>query len=64
MIHKILLLVFFLLHLISVNAQENKYKNNRNMENSKSALRLIYPQWQGGVVTSLLPELNPDDASR
>ncbi|MDU1904160.1 MAG: arginase family protein [Dysgonomonas sp.] len=34
------------------------------MENSKSALRLIYPQWQGGVVTSLLPELNPDDASR
>ncbi len=64
MIHKILLLVFFLLSLISVNAQENKFKNNRNMENSKSALRLIYPQWQGGVVTSLLPELNPDDASR
>jgi arginase len=26
-------------------------------------LRLIYPQWQGGVISSLLPELNPDDAS-
>lgn len=27
-------------------------------------IRLIYPQWQGGNVTALLPELTPDDASR
>ena len=27
-------------------------------------IRLIYPQWQGGNVTALLPELTPDDVSR
>ncbi|MDR2953685.1 MAG: arginase family protein [Prevotella sp.] len=34
------------------------------MEKNKSTLRLIYPQWQGGIVSHLLPELKPDDASR
>ncbi|MDR2982255.1 MAG: arginase family protein [Puniceicoccales bacterium] len=33
------------------------------MRKNESTLRLIYPQWQGGVVTSLLPELDPSDAS-
>jgi arginase len=34
------------------------------MKNNTSALRLIYPQWQGGIIAHLLPELSPDDASR
>lgn len=29
-----------------------------------STIRLIYPQWQGGNITSLIPDLKPDDASR
>lgn len=35
------------------------------MEKKTSTLRLIYPQWQGGNITALVPEIkNPDDASR
>lgn len=35
------------------------------MENKKSTtLRLIYPQWQGGIISNLIPELPEDDASR
>src|SRR5215813_9610764 len=36
----------------------------RNMKNKTSTLRLIYPQWQGGIIPHLLPELSPDDASQ
>ncbi len=37
----------------------------QNMENKKSTtLRLIYPQWQGGIISNLIPELPADDASR
>ncbi|MDR2037842.1 MAG: arginase family protein [Bacteroidales bacterium] len=31
---------------------------------SSSTLRLIYPQWQGGIITSLVTEVPADDASR
>ncbi|SBV98150.1 arginase family protein [uncultured Dysgonomonas sp.] len=34
------------------------------MTNKTSALRLIYPQWQGGIVAHWMPDLPPDDASR
>lgn len=34
------------------------------MKNKTSTLRLIYPQWQGGIVSHHMPELPPDDASR
>jgi len=34
------------------------------MKNKTSTLRLVYPRWQGGIITHLLPELSPDDASR
>ena len=33
------------------------------MSNAET-IRLIYPQWQGGNITSLIPELKPEDASR
>ena len=38
-------------------------KGMSDMEND-STIRLIYPQWQGGNVASILPELTPEDASR
>lgn len=34
------------------------------MENKTSTLRLIYPQWQGGIVAHWMPDLAPDDSSR
>jgi arginase len=33
------------------------------MEDSNT-IRLIYPQWQGGIVSGLIPELSADDSSR
>jgi arginase len=34
------------------------------MKDKQATLRLIYPQWQGGVVTSWFPDLPPEDASK
>lgn len=34
------------------------------MKESKSILRLIYPQWQGGIIAHWMPEIPADDASR
>lgn len=42
---------------------ENSNKVERMNEKSKT-LRLIYPQWQGGVVANWMPDIPADDASR
>lgn len=34
------------------------------MENRNTTLRLIYPQWQGGVIDRWLPDIPSEDASR
>jgi len=34
------------------------------MENKNTTLRLIYPQWQGGIVSHWMPDLPANDASR
>ena len=34
------------------------------MTNNQKTLRLIYPQWQGGVITSWFPNLRAEDASK
>ena len=34
------------------------------MESGRTTIRLVYPQWQGGIVSHWMPELAPDDASR
>lgn len=47
---------------ISVNAQET-ISNNKSMEN-KTTLRLIYPQWQGGIVAHWIPDIPAEDVSR
>jgi len=39
-------------------------QNSNDMKNKSTTLRLIYPQWQGGIITSLVTEVAPDDASR
>ena len=46
-----------------MNAQE-KVTNNVNMENKKSTLRFIYPQWQGGIVDHWMPDIPAEDSSR
>lgn len=32
--------------------------------NNENVLRLVYPQWQGGIIERWLPELPPNDASQ
>lgn len=34
------------------------------MKNNQTILRLLYPQWQGGVISSWFPELSPEEASK
>lgn len=34
------------------------------LKKNRSTLRLIYPQWQGGIINHHLPELEPNDAAR
>ena len=38
-------------------------KEGKNMSNLKT-IRLVYPQWQGGNITRLIPDLSSEDASR
>lgn len=58
---KIILPVFILVMAITACTQTNS--KNTEMENTKT-LRLIYPQWQGGVVNHWMPDIPADDASR
>jgi len=51
---KFLILLVMLFLCLSVNAKESKM----------NAIRLLYPQWQGGNIGSFVSELTPDDASR
>ena len=56
--------ILILFTLINSNylISQNKPKAETNMKST--TLRLIYPQWQGGVVAHWMPDLSPDDASR
>lgn len=46
--------------VLSAVAQKHTLTNNESME----TIRLIYPQWQGGIVTHWMPDIPADDASR
>ena len=46
----VLLSTVLFMGIISVHAQNKVSINNQNMEKKTSAVRLIYPQWQGGIV--------------
>lgn len=59
--NKILLLAVFAIISLTANSQNN---NKRTNMGNKETLRLIYPQWQGGVIDRLVTEIPADDASR
>lgn len=57
---RVLLLVLFTIASLLIHAQ-----NITSIMNKESkTLRLIYPQWQGGVVAHWMPDMDADDASR
>ncbi len=39
-------------------------KNNKDMKNETTPLRLIYPQWQGGIIDHWMPDIPAEDSSR
>ncbi|PNC21462.1 arginase [Akkermansia muciniphila] len=45
-------------------AEEKPSINHQHMEHQTNTIRLIYPQWQGGVVSHWMPDLPAEDASR
>jgi len=49
---------------MSTHTAVNNLNYKQDMENNSSTLRLIYPQWQGGVVDHWIPELPADDVAR
>ena len=56
--HKFLLFVVLSLIIGTTYAKSNEMKTN------SKTLRLIYPQWQGGVVASWMPGIPANDVSR
>ena len=49
---------------ISISAQKRKLTDNTGMKEKTSTIRLIYPQWQGGIVDHWMPDIPAEDASR
>lgn len=49
---------------MSANVLKSETINSEHMETKSSTLRLIYPQWQGGIVAHWMPDIPADDASR
>lgn len=45
-------------------AEEKPSAINQHMKDQTNTIRLIYPQWQGGVVSHWMPDLPAEDASR
>lgn len=52
-------LLFVVLSMISAT-----YAKSDEMKTNFKTLRLIYPQWQGGVVANWMPDIPADDVSR
>lgn len=61
---KSLLVILVIIGIISTNTLDSKTINNQQMDTKSSTLRLIYPQWQGGIVAHWMPDIPADDASR
>lgn len=61
--HSLLLSIVFFCMIITTIKAENSNKVETMNEKSKT-LRLIYPQWQGGVIANWMPDIPADDASR
>lgn len=51
--------------VVSGGVQQKVPTNSEVMKTNTSTIRLIYPQWQGGNVAAMVPEVkDPDDAAR
>lgn len=51
--------------VVSGGVQQKVSTNSEVMKTNTSTIRLVYPQWQGGNVAAMVPEVeNPDDAAR
>ena len=51
--------------VVSGGVQQKVSTNSEVMKTNTSTIRLIYPQWQGGNVAAMVPEVkDPDDAAR
>lgn len=62
---KYFLLISTIVLCVFTNTIKAENLNNVELMNEKSkTLRLIYPQWQGGVVANWMPDIPADDASR
>ena len=60
----LLLLTTILISVHPIYAQDDLLINNDNMNQQSTTLKLIYPQWQGGAITSWMPDIPAEDASR
>lgn len=61
---KSLIAILVITGIMSANVLKSETINNEHMETKSSTLRLIYPQWQGGIVAHWMPDIPADDASR
>ena len=57
----LLLSLFMLSGIIPTFSHQNLLTD---MENKQITIRLVYPQWQGGIINSWFPDLPENDASR
>lgn len=54
----------FLLFAVLIMIGTTHAKSDEMKTNSSKTLRLIYPQWQGGVVANWMPDIPANDVSR
>ena len=61
---KIIIFIIVWLFIISNNCNYCFANQEKDMDKTKKTIRLVYPQWQGGNIASIVPELNSEDASK
>lgn len=61
---KILLLLTVVLCVVVTSMKAENLKDEKVMNQKSKTLRLIYPQWQGGVIANWMPEIPAKDASQ
>lgn len=59
-----LLLSTIVLCLVITSIKAENLNENEDMKTKSKTLRLIYPQWQGGVIANGIPDIPANDVSR
>lgn len=57
-------ILILILVVESLPATSQVKQNSKDMKNRTAVLRLVYPQWQGGIVAHWIPDIPADDVSR